>query len=158
MRVEVDQSGKLGDTRVPTVLAFSNGESYSIVIPATVKRECFALLKRHYRLLRQPYLKLFAAGLFLLLKRHLPRVAVVVIDQEYIGQEGNIKGMLLNYIRKEYPDFPKENIVFRRIGKRSPAHRKAYATYVGEIEADHKVEREELLALSGRQKRSGDSG
>ena len=37
MRVEVDQSDKTGDTKVPTVLAFVNDESYAILIPATVR-------------------------------------------------------------------------------------------------------------------------
>jgi len=46
MRVEVDQSGKIGDTRVPTVLAFSDGNTYAIVIPAKVKRKCVHRLRR----------------------------------------------------------------------------------------------------------------
>jgi hypothetical protein len=33
MRIEVDQSGKIGDTRVPTVMAFSNDESCAIRKP-----------------------------------------------------------------------------------------------------------------------------
>lgn len=45
MRVEVDQSGKIGDTKVPTVLAFSNGRSFAVLIPAIVKRECLKRLR-----------------------------------------------------------------------------------------------------------------
>ena len=37
MKVEVDQSGKIGDTKVPTVLAFSNGKKVAILIPAKAK-------------------------------------------------------------------------------------------------------------------------
>lgn len=53
MQIEVDQSGKIGDTKVPTVLAFSNEDSHSILIPATVKRECLGFLRVHYRKLNQ---------------------------------------------------------------------------------------------------------
>lgn len=38
MQIEIDQSGKIEDTRKDTVLAFSNGKNYSILIPAEVKR------------------------------------------------------------------------------------------------------------------------
>lgn len=41
--VEVDQSGKIGDTKVHTVLAFSNSYGFSILIPANVKRECIKI-------------------------------------------------------------------------------------------------------------------
>ena len=46
MRVEVDQSGKIGDTKVATVLAFSNEEHFTILIPATVKRACLQRLRK----------------------------------------------------------------------------------------------------------------
>jgi hypothetical protein len=148
--VEVDQSGKIGDTKVPTVLAFSNQESHSILIPATVKRACVRFLRAYYRHLQQLYMKLFAAALFLLLQKHLERISVIVIDTEYPGQEGIIKGMLLNYIRRVVPGFPKEQVIFRKIGKRSPAHKKAYTTYRGEIKENRTINSEELLRLFGK--------
>ncbi len=70
MRVEVDQSGKIGDTKVPTVLAFSNEESYAILIPAKVKRECVQRLREQGRTGKTFYMRLFAIGLFFLLKEH----------------------------------------------------------------------------------------
>jgi len=38
MHVEVDQSGKVENTRVDTVLAFSNGMNHAILVSAKVKR------------------------------------------------------------------------------------------------------------------------
>lgn len=147
MHIEVDQSGKIGNTKVPTVLAFSNAESYAILIPAAVKRECVKFLRRHYRQLRQPYMKLFAAALFLLLKGYVAKVSLVIVDEEYTGHEGTIKGMLLNHLRRIDPYFPTRGITFQRIGKQSAAHQKAYAVYVGDAEPDHEVRSEELIAL-----------
>ncbi|MGA9348062.1 MAG: hypothetical protein WBW48_04565 [Anaerolineae bacterium] len=36
--VEVDQSGKMGDLAIHTVLAFANDIEYAVLIPAGVKR------------------------------------------------------------------------------------------------------------------------
>jgi hypothetical protein len=44
--IEVDQSGKIEDTRVDTVIAFSNGLSGTILIPAVVKRVCIRALRK----------------------------------------------------------------------------------------------------------------
>lgn len=69
-------------------------------------------LRSYYGHLRQPYMKLFAASLFLLLEDHLSSTESVTIDREYTGLEGIIKGMLLNHLRKLDPGFPKEGIAF----------------------------------------------
>jgi len=44
-QVEVDQSGKIEDTRVATVVAFSDGIHRVVLVPAQVKRECSAVLR-----------------------------------------------------------------------------------------------------------------
>ncbi len=150
MQVQLDQSGKIGDTKVPTVLAFSNDESYSILIPAVVKRECVQFLRQRFRRPRQPYMKLFAAVLFLLLKRHLSKIDTVVIDTEYIGHEGDVKEMLLEHIRRVMPIFSEDKITFRRVGKQSHAHYKAYETYTGRMRADRTIGSDELLSLLGK--------
>ncbi len=56
MKVEVDQSGKIGDTKIPTVLAFSNGKKLSILIPAKVKRECILRLREKRKLETRLYM------------------------------------------------------------------------------------------------------
>jgi len=127
-QVEVDQSGKIGDTRVPTVLAFSDGECCAILISATVN------------------------ALFLLLRDRLAELSLIAIDTEYTGQEAIIKGMLLEHIRTAVPNFDSEAIVFREIGKKSSAHRKAIATYRRRIKPDHVVKSEEMIALLRKQK------
>ena len=146
-RVQVDQSGLIGKTSVNTVLAFSDQISYAILIPARVKRAGLEYLRRRRPPFKLPYLKLFAAGLFLLLKDHLHQLELVTIDTEFTGLEGHIKGMLLRYIRRIDPSFSKDKITFRRIGKGSRAHLKAIETYRENLKPDRVVTQEELLAL-----------
>lgn len=50
MNIEVDQSGKIERTREDTVLAFSDGKSGSVRIPAAVKRGMFLRLAHQNRL------------------------------------------------------------------------------------------------------------
>lgn len=143
MRVEVDQSGKIADTKVPTVLAFSNKLSYAILIPATEKRVCLHEMRRHGHAGTTLYLQLFSTALYLLLKDHIHQMSEVFIDIEYAGHNTKIKEWLLNLLKVD-PD----KIHFTQIhrGRRKPpAHDKAYYTYRGELEADKMVTADELL-------------
>ena len=147
MHVEIDQSGRIEDTRVHTVLAFSDDIERAILIPARVKREAFRHLKEHYRIIKYPALKLFAVGLFLLLKPRLRQLRLITIDIEFEGHEGHIKGMLLSHIRRVDPGFPKERVAFRPIGKKSRAHLKALRVYRKEEMPDQVITLEKLLEL-----------
>ena len=145
--VEVDQSGKVEDTRVDTVLAFADGESRAALIPAKAKRVCLEWLRRRKPKSPAHFLKIFAAGLFLLLQDHLDRVEYITIDIEYTGREAELKGMLLDLIRTERPKFAKERITFRRIGKKSPAHRQAIMVYRGQDSPDITLHAEDIIEV-----------
>ena len=146
MRIEVDQSGKIEQTNRDTALAFSNEISYAVLIPAGVKREAINLLRATGRRGKTLYISLFAAALYQLLKDHLDKVDIIVIDVEYEGNEQDVKLTLLNLIWQRHPTYPATNITFRRIGKRSAAHKKALATYRGVATAHRTLKVEELLA------------
>jgi hypothetical protein len=147
MRIEIDQSRRIEDTRVNTVLAFSNEISFSLLILAVDKRECLRRIRKRGETGKALYLKLFTAALFLLVKDFLDRLDSIIIDQEYEGKEKEIKGMLLNYIRMIEPSFPKDGIEVRRIGKGSRAHRKAIAVFRGEEKPNSRVKARRLLGL-----------
>jgi len=147
MQIEVDQSGIIGRTNIDTVFAFSNAINRSLLIPANVKRECLKVLRPRGKPGGVYYFRLFAAALFLLLKDHLDQVSLIIIDVEFEGKETEIKGMLLNHIRKVHPSFPGNGITFARIGKRSRAHKKAIETFRGTLLADKTVSADELLDL-----------
>jgi hypothetical protein len=145
MRVEVDQSGKIGDTKIPTALAFSDGIAYSILIPATVKRACIQNLRGGKKLETRLYVQLFSVCLYLLIKRWIHRLDEIVIDQEYPGHEGKIKEHAINLLRRagliEHPPA----IHFALIGKRSKAHQLAFSTFKSRTAADKIIRAEEIL-------------
>jgi len=144
--VEVDQSGKIEQSG-PTVLAFSNGISHAILIPSGVKREGFRALLRRGKTKDIARLLLFSACLYLLIKDHLDHLQKVIIDEEYTGQEGNIRSFLLEYIKRDGRFFEPENIDFARVGKGSPADQKARAVRAGRDKGYRKVTLKELLEL-----------
>ncbi|MGA9349158.1 MAG: hypothetical protein WBW48_10180 [Anaerolineae bacterium] len=148
--VEVDQSGKVERTQMDTVLAFSNNLRYAIRIPAAVKRAALHALRQRCKPSRSKkaiYVGLFAAGLYLLLREHLDTLDYIIIDVEYPGREADIRGMLLLWIRRIDPEYPSERIVFRQVGKKSPAHNLAWEVYRGKHQADRVITEKELLAL-----------
>ena len=148
--VEVDQSGKMGNMGVDTVLAFSNDLSRAILVPAQVKRVLVQKLRDRGKSRTRATIQLFAAGLFLLLKDALGRVDQIVIDVEYTGYDADIQSMLLNCIWQTDPTFEKERLIFHRIGKGSSAHRLAIDVYRGRWKADRRVSESDLLTILGK--------
>ncbi|MFQ5859190.1 MAG: hypothetical protein ACE5LU_26620 [Anaerolineae bacterium] len=70
-------------------------------------------------------------------------------DVEYTGYDADIRSMLLNWIWQIDPAFEKERLIFRRIGKGSPAHRLAIDVYRGQRNADRQMSEADLLAILG---------
>ncbi|MCX7838238.1 MAG: hypothetical protein N2559_02110 [Anaerolineae bacterium] len=147
MRIEIDQSGKIEHTQSNTVLAFSNDEEFALLILAVEKRACLKEWRGRGKNAKMLYQRLFAAALFLLIKNHLNQISLVEIDPEYPGRETEIRGWLIQHIRKLVPTFSPERIIFRRVGKRSRAHQKALAVFRNEEQANRKVRARDLLAL-----------
>ena len=143
--VEVDQSIKMEQTQGDTVLAFSDGIERTILIPAKVKRAWQRELRARGVKPGMIVLRMFASGLLLLLEDRMEHISSVTIDTEYEGKEGEIKGLLLRFILKWVPDFPKEAIAFRQVGKQSGAHVLAWETHKARRKPDRRVTIEELL-------------
>lgn len=143
--VEVDQSGRIEYTRHDTVLAFSNGISYSILIPRAVKRNCINELRRRGLSGTTFYIRLFATALFLLLKDYIGDLERITIDTEFPGREPQIKEHLINLLRRSGYPVEAHQIEFRSVGKQSPAHKLALATFRGNREPDLRIGEEDLL-------------
>lgn len=145
-KVEIDQSIKI-EQPGPTILAYSNGIMFAIRIPSDVKTAAQNNLKSRGKTRQTAHLLLFAACLFILLRDTLESFDQITIDTEYVGNEATIKSFLLRYIWKQFPTFNPEMIVFRQIGKKSPAHKKANDVREGRDKNFRTVRLEELLAV-----------
>jgi len=145
MHIQVDQSGKIEVPTVDTVLAFSNEITATLLVPAAAKRETYQSLKSRGVKPKMIGIRMFAAGLFLLLRDHLAVIDTVTVDVEFEGWEGEIRGLLLGHIRQQAPNFPKECIIFKHVGKKARCHTIALATYRGKRRPDKRITGEELL-------------
>lgn len=147
--VEVDQSVKIGDLSDATVLAYSDHVSRTVAIPAQVKRALMEQLRARGKSKIRATVQIFSAALFLLLKEAIPQISTVVIDMEYTGYERDIAATLLNYLRTVEPEFDKEHLIFRQVGKRSPAHKKAISVHRGKIKPDRVLTAEDFRGVLG---------
>lgn len=146
MDIEVDQSRKVEETG-DTVLSFSDDITYAIIVPDRVKQAAFRCLRARRKTRKVAIIWLFAACVFLLIRDHLHTIRHVTIDVEYAGKEADIKGILLMLIHRERPSFARDGISLMRIGKKSPAHVRAWAVHRGCEQADRVITEAELLAL-----------
>ncbi len=126
MKIEIDQSGKIEKTSVPTVLADSQG-NYVWILPKDK-----AYLQDFFRKLGKPrmfIIKTFAALVTLLILKSKKEEHHYQLDTEYIGLDSEIKTFLLLYLSKHTMYIDKELISFKQITKKSMAHEYAIQTY-----------------------------
>lgn len=137
MKISIDQSGKIEQTSKDTVIAYSNGNQYAIVIPRRLKRKIQEVFRLHgFTSLFVYYL--FSVGLYYLIE-HLSETTDIVIDTEYPGKEKIINGFLSGFLEKNKK--PSHNIHFARIGNRPRAH------YAAKNVFDKKIKGNKILTL-----------
>ena len=66
--------------------------------------------------------RLFCISVYYCIKNLIYDSGLIVIDDEYKGNEDVIKSLLLNCIRETYKEFEAKRITFGKIGKSSNAH------------------------------------
>jgi len=143
-RIYIDQSGKVENTELKTVIAYSNNMTKSIEISSLEKRK----LQKLFRSVARPNVfvyKTFACLVYLLVKSDLKWVREIVIDREYVGQEALIKLYLLRLMKKGGEVFDPSLISFAEIGKRNYAHNKSAATFRGLLKPDVILKSKDLL-------------
>lgn len=153
--VEVDQSFKFENTKEATALALANGISYSILIPATVKRECIRLLRKEGFIGAKLYLKLFSITLFFLLKDKIEEINHILIDKEYPGKEGQIKDNLINLLHRSGYSVSRDQVLFSLVGKVSNAHIAAIQTLRKKRKPDRILTVEDIVGEFKAIKKSG---
>ena len=147
MDIEIDQSGRIEVLTVDTALGFSNKHQSAVLIPAVVKKQVSGRLFDRGVRPKLVSIRMFAAGLYLLLEDHLPHIGMLTIDREFPGWEPEIRGLLLGHIRSRYARFPTEGIAFGEIGKASRAHEVAWQTYRAQRTAEKTITTKQLLRI-----------
>lgn len=142
--IEVDQSGKIEQLNKDSVIAFSNRNQYSVLIPKKVKQEAYQLYKGKVKNLRY---RLFSIGIYFCLRDYIPKKELVTICCEYKGKENLIKSFLLDYFRIDYPSIDSKFIRFGIIGKKSNAHAVAIDVYRGNRKSNKTLSLEDIENL-----------
>lgn len=149
MRYEIDQSGKIEQTHLNTVLAVSNGKKRTVFLTKKEKR----LLQRLFRAQgkRSGFVyEVFSVLVSLLIFQAEPEKKVI-LDNEYLGHEGAIKARILEILKTL--GYQREVVIyFGFVGKQSPAHRLAVKTARGEMKPTKKVKLEEVVKLIWKEK------
>ena len=151
MHVDVDMSGRVEETNRPTALALATGMVFCIAISAADKRSIIEIIRRkkpHWSR-KQIHVRFFATLLFLLLRDHIARLDVVMVDPEYPGYEQDIREWVMRLCRQHKIRVYKEQIAFERVGKKSPAHQQAIQVFRGELKAHRTVRIGEVLTVFG---------
>lgn len=133
MKYEIDQSGRIEETKRHTILAIaSKNYSYTIKIDSGTKRR----LQTYFHKIGKPKMfgvYGFTVGLVILIKKSKIKNSVITIDTEYLGYEKVIKNELFKGTN--------QNLEFRflSIGKKSPAHISAYTVFKKRNKSDYKI-------------------
>lgn len=139
--IGVDQSGRTDRLNEDAALAFSDGIQFSLLITAAVKRACYRRLRARKIPKRVAAVRLFAAGLVILLEGKARELDSICIDPEFPGWEGEILRHLLRHLKW----LRKNQIYFAQISKESRAHDLAWNTYRRKSGANKRLSLEELL-------------
>ncbi|NTU46546.1 hypothetical protein HGA88_02885 [Candidatus Roizmanbacteria bacterium] len=153
--VEVDQSGKVEDTKEDSVLAMSNGKTFSVCISASIKRTCIREL-RNKMPPQKMYLQMFTVGLYFLLRDYSHTLTRVHIDQEYQGKNDAIKEHLVNLLLRNGYFVDPRAIQFTLVGKHSPAHTVAWGTLRKHKKPNKVVQLDEFMQEFRPKKKIGD--
>mgnify|MGYP001615923578 CR=1 FL=1 len=143
MVCEIDQSGKVEDTKRLTVVCFANGKTKTLLISAKEKRSALNIIRDLDKPKKTFIFRIFSGLLFLLIKDE--KIEDIVIDEEYPEHEATIKFILLNLFEKFGKTAP--TISFQRIGKKSQAHIAALLVFQGKKKPDVMATAKDLFML-----------
>ncbi len=148
MRIEIDQSWKIEKTNKPTVIAFSNSQTEgSVLVFQEVKKLAFAYLEERFGRDKINIIRIFAAGIVILLKAYNLKTVSLVVDREYPGYEHALQSLIVDYGKKLEFMLDAEDISIREIGKKSEAHWLAYDVFAGKKKAGRVINLHELLKV-----------
>ena len=126
MIIEIDQSIKIEQTSMTTYLADSIG--HCVKLNARNKKQLQHLFRQAGRPRMFVY-EAFSALVAILISQSYNASNSYVIDTEYLHQDHLLRPLILKHLRSLKVSASPEQIKFATIGKKSPAHARAYFTY-----------------------------
>lgn len=140
-RIEVDVSGAVAQTSVPSVFAFSNGKHYAIIFTPRIKKLALAYFRMVTGSSDNFYFQLYIAGLALLLKPFLREIDDIILDTELYHQDRKVREYLGKRLGK---NFDRQRISFMEIGHKSTAHFLAFGVFTKKTKPDRVINLEEI--------------
>jgi uncharacterized protein YlzI (FlbEa/FlbD family) len=142
-KYQIDQSGKIEQTRKSTVVTISNGKALIVKVSASEKRKLIYSLKAIRKPNKTYIYDIFASLVYTLLNNAY--ATDVEIDVEYPGHESSIKERLIQFFVKSNSKPPR--IRFGLVGKKCQAHILGLSVFRKETKADMVVKAEDLLEV-----------
>lgn len=144
MAYQIDQSGKIEQTNLDTVIACTNGTAITLLFKKGQKRKLENIFKVTDNRKLFPYLT-FAALVALLLYQLQPKHRLI-IDREYLGHEPLIEAKVMLYFEQlGLNTLPP--ITFGHVGKLSAAHNLAYQVASGKQKPTIVVDAKEVMKV-----------
>lgn len=144
--LEVDQSGRV-EMSGTTVVALSNDAAITVRITASVKQQVQQELRRRGVKSRLVMVRLFVSAILLALASYPEQITALLIDEEYLGYEAEIKSLLIDRAQQLGMALTRDDIHIARVGKKSPAHKAAIQVTRRQAKTTHTPTAEELLAF-----------
>lgn len=154
-QIEIDQSGKIEQTNLDTVVALTNGIKKTIFIKKSEKR----ILENYFRkrkLLTKFYPSLVFSVLVAILIDESKVKTSVFIDIEYFGHNNFIKNNVEDILKKlQYKNIP--TIKFGFVGKESKSDYLASRVARRKIKPDRTIKASDIMLTIFSNKKSGNT-
>jgi hypothetical protein len=148
MQIEIDQSGKIDQTNLDTVIALTNGTKYTLLFKKKDKR----IVEKEF--VRRKFKKIFMVIIFANLVAYVIKNSKakksILIDTEYTGHNNFIEKIIQNNLGDKCP-----TIKFGFVGKESKSDELARKVAKGKIKPDYIITAPEVLNLALDKKKSG---
>lgn len=126
VKIEIDQSGRVEYTSVPTVVADSLGNS---ILLTAIDKQLIQKIYRNMGKSRRFVIRIFALLVSLIIVKSYQKTNIYHVDTEYLGKEVEIKAEMFRFLRKLKCPLVRDKVSFVHIGKKSKAHFNAYRHY-----------------------------
>ena len=154
MKNQIDQSGKIEQTNLNTIIAITNSQQMSVLLKKADKRKLEKIfielgIRKFF-----PFL-VFSATIAVLLKHFQPKQKIY-IDNEYTGHEDLIQQKIKQYY-KSLTQKDDLTLNFIQVGKLSPSHYLANKTALCKLKPNLVIPISELVNLVIENKKDRDS-